>query len=888
MNLKQRYLFRLSILTIYCFSFFFHHWTLVSASNASAPYTPTDDILLNTGSSGNSTADDGRAWTGDNGSKFAPFPQSKEAMLADPRSTIGVPYSTARISRSRFTYTFPVTDGPKFVRLYFCPTSYSEFEESKALFSVSSGPYTLLGNFSGYLTAEGPNNASREFCINVEKEDQVLHVTFTPSSSHDSYAFVNGIEIFSMPPNLYCAVEDRAVPYVGQTNNYSIESSTALETVYRLNVGGPSIKATDDSGLFRVWSIDDDYVKGDSARNSAPPGVRINYKEDTPAYVAPEEVYLTSRSMGRNRVKNKSSNLTWILPVDMGFMYLVRLHFCETSPKIVDVSDRQFNIYIDSQMVVKAFDVVASSKSNGNPVYRDYAVRIESDGSKRKYNLPIDLGTSPEHSKYPDAVLNGIEIFKLSKTDGTLAGQNPEPPNTQPSLPATKKSTNKKTMFIAIGAAVMVGLVLLSLLLYIIFRPRRKTRYYNSYSRKSWWLWYWCWGQGKSKSSRTKASSLPEELCLQFPLAKIKEATNNFHESCIIGKGGFGNVYKGNISDLDNAVAIKRLNSMSRQGAHEFKTEIEMLSSLRHGHLVSLIGYCNEGREMILVYEFMNKGTLRDHIYETNNDPLSWRQRLKICIDAARGLDYLHTGAPQKVIHRDVKTTNILLDDKWIAKVSDFGLSKIGPTSMPVETMVKGTMGYLDPEYYRRQQLTEKCDVYSFGVVLLEVLCARKPLNPRLGKDEANLAHWAKFCIQKRTFYQIIDPYLIGKISPACLKKFVEIAMSCVQDQGTDRPTMADVVDNLEFALTLQGSAEIAEGTIVDPVALYRDVSFSSAIIGTSNHLDSGVAADSVTQWGYQNRNYNADSVTQWLYQSRNYNADSVTQWLYQSRNYNV
>ncbi|XP_034707498.1 receptor-like protein kinase FERONIA [Vitis riparia] len=843
MNPKQRHLFRLSILTIYC-SFFFHHWTLVSASNASAPYTPTDVILLSTGSSGNSTADDGRAWTGDNGSKFAPFPQSKEATLADQRSAIGVPYSTARFSRSRFTYTFPVTDGPKFVRLYFYPISYSELEESKALFSVGSGPYTLLANFSGYLTAEGPN-ASREFCINVEKEDQVLHVTFTPSSSNDSYAFVNGIEIFSMPLNLYDAAEDREVPYVGQITNYQIESSTALETVYRLNVGGPSIKATDDSGLFRVWSFDDPYVKGESATDSSPPGVRIKYTEDTPAYVAPQEVYLTSRSLGRNRVRNRQNNLTWILPVDLGFMYLVRLHFCETLPEIVDVSDRQFTIYIDSQMVVEAFDVIAWSKGNGIPVFKDYAVRIESNGSKGKYDLPIDLGTRPGYSKYVDAVLNGIEIFKLNKTDGTLAGQNPEPPNTQPSLPATKKSTNKKTMIIAIGAAVMVGLVLLSLLLYIIFRPRRKTRYYNSYSRKSWWLWYWCWGQGKSKSSRTKASSLPEELCLQFPLAEIKEATNNFHESCIIGKGGFGNVYKGNISDLDNAVAIKRLNPMSRQGAHEFKTEIEMLSSLRHGHLVSLIGYCNEGREMILVYEFMNKGTLGDHLYETNNDPLRWRQRLKICIDAARGLDYLHTGAPQKVIHRDVKTTNILLDDKWIAKVSDFGLSKIGPTSMPVETMVKGTRGYLDPEYYRRGQLTEKCDVYSFGVVLLEVLCARKPLNPRLGTDEANLAHWAKFCIQKGTFDQIIDPYLIGKISPACLKKFVEIAMSCVQDQGTDRPMMADVVDNLEFALRLQESAEKAEGTIVDPVVLYRDVSFSSAITGTSNDLESGVAADS-------------------------------------------
>ena len=839
---KQRYLLRLSILTVYCF-FFFHRLTVVSASNDSAPYVPTDEILLDTGSSGNSTAKDGRQWTGDIGTKFALFPQSIGATLAvNAKSTYGVPYSTARISRSNFTYNFPVTYGPKFIRLYFYPISYSEFKDSDAFFSVNSGSYTLLRNFSAYLHAAASNQTTlmREFCVNVEMENQILTLNFTsfPTPSNDAYAFVNGIEIVSTPPNLYYTkAEDIGVPYIGQASTFQIESSRALETMYRLNVGGPSINAADDSGMFRIWSDDDRYFYSEAVKYEAG-GVKIQHTAETPAYVAPDEIYRSYRSMGRNRLKNKMKNLTWIFPVDLGFLYLVRLHFCETDPDIVDMSDRLFIIYIDRQIVEYAADVIAMSGGNGIPVYKDYVLAIGSVGSQGKYNLSIDLGTRSLYTRYTDAILNGMEILKLSKGTDSLAGLNPELPiSILPPSPA-KTSTNRKTMFIAIGGGLIVGLVLLLLLLYTVFRLRRRTKYY-SYSRKS--RRFWCWGGVKSKSSRTKASSLPEELCLQFSLDEIREATNDFDASNIIGRGGFGNVYEGNISGLEGAVAIKRLNPMSKQGAREFRTEIEMLSSLRHGHLVSLIGYCNEGREMILVYEFMSKGTLCEHLYGTTNDPLSWKQRLKICIDAARGLDYLHTGAPQKVIHRDVKTTNILLDDKWVAKVSDFGLSKIGPTSMPVETMVKGTMGYLDPEYYRRQQLTDKCDVYSFGVVLLEVLCARKPLNPRLGKEEANLAHWAKFCIQKGTFDQIVDPYLIGKMSPACLKKFVEIAMSCVQDQGTDRPAMADVADNLDLALRFQVNAEIAEGSLVDPVALYRDLSFSSALTTTTNEHDSEV-----------------------------------------------
>ncbi|XP_023757430.1 probable LRR receptor-like serine/threonine-protein kinase At1g56130 [Lactuca sativa] len=329
-------------------------------------------------------------------------------------------------------------------------------------------------------------------------------------------------------------------------------------------------------------------------------------------------------------------------------------------------------------------------------------------------------------------------------------------------------------------------------------------------------------GDGKQPSTSSSLDS--SQPCRLFNFPEILLATDNFNESLVIGHGGFGKVYKGNVINgtIVAVAAVKRLDSMSAQGSTEFWAEVEMLSTLRHCHLVSLFGYCNHEKEMLLIYEYMPNGTLEDHLHKLGTH-LSWLQRLKICIGAARGLDYLHTGMGVDfgVIHRDVKTSNILLSENWAAKISDFGLSKIGPTnqrSTYVNTLVKGTFGYLDPDYFFNGRLTRKSDVYAFGVVLLEVLSRKRAVDESLDEEQHNLARWVQESIKEGNLKRVIDYDIRGEISPKCLKGFVRIAERYLHINPKQRPTMAEVVVSLDFVLTLQektnSSLKVASRTI--------------------------------------------------------------------------
>lgn len=769
----------LLILTFVYFSFLGHF--IVIAAPATQ-YYPAETILLNCGSSGNSTALDDRVWMGDVGSRFMPSRLlNQTSVSAKPSDSHGfsgdtTPYRTVRFSRTQFTYSFHVKPGQKFIRLHFFPAFFPVFERSKAFFSVKSGPYTLLSNFSPSLTADslGVKFLVKEFSVNINENQRFINITFMPSSNtcKDAFAFIHGIEIVSMPNNLYYTRPLRQ-------HDCLIEKNTALEAVHRLNVGGSYISPTNDSGMFRRWSEDTKYLleSGGVLVNTT---LRIRATK-IPNYIAPAQVYRTARSVGMDKEGNKRCNLTWKLPVEPGFKFLVRLHFCAFQSWTEKGDDRKFHIYINNEKVEARADIISWAGGTEIPIYRDYVASVQ----KGKAHLFIALLPNSDSS---GAILNGLEIFKLNNR--SLAGPGRPVP---PYLPAHKLRNNQSSLIVICWSATAGALTLLCLLVVIVlcFRRLCKTK------------------------ERNALSLPPKEQCCRFSLGEIRAATNNFSRAQVIGEGGFGKVFKGHINSGETLVAVKGLEPTSQQGAHEFWTEIEMLSSLRHLHLVSLIGYCNHPHAMILVYDYMAQGSLRDHLYGTDKAPLPWKQRLEICIGAARGLKYLHQGSDHKIIHRDIKTTNILLDEKWVAKLSDFGLCKVGAANISkshITTDVKGTFGYLDPEYFWSQKLTEKSDVYAFGVVLFEVLSARPPVDMELEDEQQSLAQWAKLCVRKGTLEKIIDPHLTGKIAPESLNVFVNMAYRCVLDQRLKRPKMAHVLKSLVRALQLQQSADDGEG----------------------------------------------------------------------------
>lgn len=291
-----------------------------------------------------------------------------------------------------------------------------------------------------------------------------------------------------------------------------------------------------------------------------------------------------------------------------------------------------------------------------------------------------------------------------------------------------------------------------------------------------------------------------------FSYDDLKRCTNNFSESNEIGFGGYGKVYKGILPD-GKIVAIKRAQQGSMQGGLEFKTEIELLSRVHHKNLVGLVGFCFEQGEQMLVYEFMPNGTLRESLTGRSDIHLDWKRRLRIALGSARGLAYLHELANPPIIHRDVKSTNILLDENLTAKVADFGLSKLVSDSEKghVSTQVKGTLGYLDPEYYMTQQLTEKSDVYSFGVVMLELITSRQPIEKGkyIVREVRTLMN--KNDEEHYGLRELMDPVVRNTPILIGFGRFLELAMQCVEESAADRPTMSEVVKALETILQNDG-----------------------------------------------------------------------------------
>eukprot|EP00257_Ricinus_communis_P028064 XP_025015478.1 probable serine/threonine-protein kinase PBL11 isoform X2 [Ricinus communis] len=312
----------------------------------------------------------------------------------------------------------------------------------------------------------------------------------------------------------------------------------------------------------------------------------------------------------------------------------------------------------------------------------------------------------------------------------------------------------------------------------------------------------------ESLRSCTIDTSVPSNL-KSFSLSELKNATKNFRSETMLGEGGFGCVFKGWLDGNTLApakpgsgivVAVKRLKAESFQGHKEWLAEVNYLGLLRHENLVKLIGYCAEYENRLLVYEFMPKGSLENHLFRSDQ-PITWTIRMRIAVDVARGLSFLH-GLNANVIYRDLKASNILLDSGYNAKLSDFGLARDGPTgdNTHVSTRVVGTRGYAAPEYVATGHLTPKSDVYSFGVVLLELLSGRRAMDDeRVNFIEETLVDWAKpFLSDPRRVLRIMDTRLGGQYSKKGAQAAAALALQCLHTDPKNRPQMIEVLTTLE------------------------------------------------------------------------------------------
>ncbi|KAJ0233361.1 receptor-like protein kinase [Hirschfeldia incana] len=762
---KLCFRYSVSVFTTIIVIFLLPRHTLFATSSS---YTRPEKFYVNCGSDSNINYG-GRNFVGDMipGDNSVSF-DSKESEASN-QSGPGI-YGTVRIFRRPSSYKFQLDSvGLHFVRLHV--SSRTELLTSRFAVSAISGSTHHFKSFPVQNFNETPR--VEEFLLMIDSTK--LEIRFVPEPSY--VALVNAIEVFSASNDL----------------EITPESDKNLHTIYRLNVGGQKVTPENDT-LGRTWSSDDDFLYQREAAREVRTSQKPNYDSGSVTeFTAPDFVYQTAKAINgsSSELSDMLMNITWSFKVKSKTKHFVRAHFCDVSSGSQS-SDSDFYLYVNGHV---RKDANPSEKIRlVTPFFID-TVDV-SDGSGL---LNVSVGT--KEPRKVAGFLNGLEVMEFLNKSGS-----------------DNKSSYK--IYIIIGC-VAAGLILFLSLLFAVFLKRRRSKKKKKKKpEEEATIWspvdlY----RGGSSDNRLFDSPLRTNrpfdpvhnsplrslnLGLKIPFTDIRRATNNFDPQWLIGKGGFGNVYKAIFPDGSRA-AIKRGKTGSGQGILEFQTEIQVLSRIRHKHLVSLKGYCDENSEMILVYEYMEKGTLKEHLYGSGLPSLTWKQRLEICIGAARGLHYLHSGS-EGIIHRDVKSTNILLDENKVAKVADFGLSKLAARDQDpinISMNIKGTFGYLDPEYLQTHIFTEKSDVYAFGVVLLEVLCARPALAHDLPHEEVNLAEWAMFCLSKGIVDEILDTKLIGQIEASSLRKFMEIVEKCLRDCGEERPSMGDVIWDLEYVLQL-------------------------------------------------------------------------------------
>lgn len=298
---------------------------------------------------------------------------------------------------------------------------------------------------------------------------------------------------------------------------------------------------------------------------------------------------------------------------------------------------------------------------------------------------------------------------------------------------------------------------------------------------------------------KMSAHEVTVEAIKIFTAEEIKKATDNYDENRILGRGGYGTVYKGILED-HRIVAVKKSKLVDASQIEQFINEVVILSQINHRNVVRLLGCCLETEVPLLIYEFISNGTLFHHIHDEGHvSSISWEIRLRIATETAGTLAYLHSATSTPIIHRDIKSTNILLDDNYTAKVADFGASRLVPLDQTqLTTLVQGTLGYLDPEYFLSSQLTEKSDVYSFGVVLVELLTGKKAITFERSPEERNLSMHFISSLKNNNLFEILEDRVVEEGSKEQLEEVADLAKRCLRMNGEERPTMKEVAMELE------------------------------------------------------------------------------------------
>ncbi|KAJ6420744.1 hypothetical protein OIU84_028162 [Salix udensis] len=570
--------------------------------SSSESYNPQVKYFINCGSASKVDLVSPRIFVGDKKSNPS-FSVGKSNYVQNkkPLTHISELYHTARIHTKIFRYMLTITQtGSYLVRLHFFPFSFKKTHLADAVFNVSASNFSLLSNFSVR------NNSTefpviKEFFLTISEGN--FDIYFIPADE-THFAFVNAIEAFLLPPDFF--IDDPTAISPLRTKD------GALRTLYRINVGGSQVTDT----LWRNWVPDDDYLTFPSSATTYSYDGELQESRQgrfVVKEIAPDVVYNTFKNMSiDNNGPSNIPNITWRFNVSKEARHLVRVHVCD----LVSPSPGTVSFYLN---ISANFSEMIDPNSQGFsemriPLFYDYVVSSD-DSGYMSFSI-----TPNETSIKKVAFLNGLEIMEFLG-------------NSTIKMPVEHE--RRKHLALMIGSAGGVALIL------------------------------FLYGRGRSPSStteRTENASIVTNLNLKLKmsLAEILAATENFNPKLLIGEGGFGKVYKGTL-ESGMKVAVKRSDSSHGQGLPEFQTEIMVLSRIQHRHLVSLVGYCNEGLEMILVYEFMEKGTLRDHLYDRKEclknpsaeTEFTWKQRLEICIGSAKGLHYLHTGGKASPVSAD-------------------------------------------------------------------------------------------------------------------------------------------------------------------------------------------------------------------------------------------